>query len=128
MSTLGSRLKTSREALALSQGEIEKIIGVKAGVVSNWERDINKPNADKLVLLCKALNIKLSYLLDYSGNELPEEQITLAPDEGHLVRSFRLLTPEGKSYVLQTMRMALTTYSKDGDLPKGENTEDLAIS
>lgn len=70
MSTIGSRLKESREKKGLLQSELAKMIGVKsAGVISNWEKDINKPNADKMVELCHVLDISLSYLLDYYGKE-----------------------------------------------------------
>jgi transcriptional regulator with XRE-family HTH domain len=49
----------------MQQSELAAIVDVKDGVISNWERDLNKPNADKLVLLCKALDTNLSFLLDY---------------------------------------------------------------
>ena len=70
MSTIGSRLKESREKKGLLQSELAKMIGVKSsGVISNWEQDINKPNADKMIELCQVLGISLSYLLDYYGEE-----------------------------------------------------------
>lgn len=70
MSTLGERLKESREQKGLYQSQLAELIGVKsAGVISNWEKDINKPNADKMVEICQVLGISLSYLLDYYGKE-----------------------------------------------------------
>ena len=85
MSTLGERLKSSREAKGLLQAQLAKMIGVKsAGVISNWEKDINKPNADKMVEICQVLGISLSYLLDYYGAEkapsLPDEAMKVAKD------------------------------------------------
>ena len=63
MSTIGSRLKESREKKGLLQSELAKMIGVKSsGVISNWEQDINKPNADKMIELCQVLGISLSNL------------------------------------------------------------------
>lgn len=70
MSSIGSRLKESREKKGLLQSELAKLIGVKsAGVISNWEKDINKPNADKMVEICQVLDISLSYLLNYYGEQ-----------------------------------------------------------
>lgn len=70
MSSIGHRLKESRERKGLLQSELAKLIGVKsAGVTSNWGQDINKPNADKMVEICQALDISLSFLLDYYGEE-----------------------------------------------------------
>lgn len=85
MSSIGARLKESREKKGLLQSELAKLIGVKsAGVISNWEQDLNKPNADKMVEICQVLGISLSYLLNYYGTEkapsLSDEAMKLAED------------------------------------------------
>lgn len=70
MSSIGVRIKESREAKGLLQSQLAQMIGVKsAGVISNWEQDVSKPDANKMVRLCEALGISLSYLLDYYGEE-----------------------------------------------------------
>lgn len=52
------------------QAQLAKSIGEKSsGVISNWERNVNKPNADQLVDICQVLDISLSYLLNYYGGE-----------------------------------------------------------
>lgn len=95
--TIGSRLKESREKKGLLQSELAKMIGVKsAGVISNWEKDINKPNADKMVELCQVLGISLSYLLDYYG----EEKAPLYSSEAEkLARDYDSLDSHGKKIV-----------------------------
>ncbi len=85
ISSIGARLKESREKKGLLQSELAKLIGVKsAGVISNWEQDINKPNADKMIEICQVLGISLSYLLNYYGTEkapsLSDEAMKLAED------------------------------------------------
>lgn len=68
MSTLGERIKYARESKELLQDDLAKLIGVKSsGVISNWEKDLNKPNAEKIVKLCEVLEVSASYLLDYYG-------------------------------------------------------------
>lgn len=70
MSTMGERIKAARETRGLLQSQLAKLIGVKsAGVISNWEKDVSKPDANKMVSLCKALDISLSYLLNYHANK-----------------------------------------------------------
>lgn len=64
-STIGGRIVESREAMGLSQKELAKLMGVSSAVMSHWELDDNKPNAERIVQLCKVLNITASYLLDY---------------------------------------------------------------
>ena len=68
MSTLGERIRFAREQKGLLQSDLAKLINVKSsGVISNWEKDLNKPDAEKIVRLCSVLNISASYLLDYYG-------------------------------------------------------------
>lgn len=106
MSTIGSRLKESREKKGLLQSELAKMIGVKsAGVISNWEKDINKPNADKMIEICRVLGISLSYLLDYYGEKTAPlysgEAMQLAADydglDKHGQKIIRLVTDEEKA-------------------------------
>lgn len=103
MSTIGSRLKEAREKKGLLQSELAKMIGVKsAGVISNWEQDVSKPDANKMVKLCQVLGISLSYLLDYYGEEkappYSSEAMKLAKDydglDWHGKRVIRLVADE----------------------------------
>lgn len=103
MSSIGTRLKESREKKGLLQSELAKLIGVKsAGVISNWEQDVSKPDANKMVKICQVLGISLSYLLNYYGTEkapsLSDEAMKLATDyddlDRHGKRMVRLVTDE----------------------------------
>lgn len=97
MSTMGQRIKKSREAKNLLQGQLANMIGVKsAGVISNWEKDVSKPDANKIVRLCKALNISASYLLDYHGENLDE---CFTEDERNHIKKYRSLDDYGKDAV-----------------------------
>lgn len=95
MSTLGERIKYAREQKKLLQSDLAKLIGVKsAGVISNWEKDLNKPDAEKIVKLCEVLNVSVSYLLDYYGKS--EFEINLL-EQDHIkkYRFISLHSPEG---------------------------------
>ena len=94
MPSIGMRIKESREARGLLQSQLAQMIGVKsAGVISNWEQDVSKPDANKMVRLCQALDISLSYLLDYYGKETAplysSEAMKLAKDYDSLDRHGR---------------------------------------
>lgn len=106
MFSIGSRIKESREAKGLLQSQLAQMIGVKsAGVISNWEQDVSKPDANKMVRLCEALGISLSYLLDYYGEEkaplYSSEAMKLAADydklDGYGQRMLRLVADEEKA-------------------------------
>lgn len=90
MATLGERIATAREAKNMLQSELAELVGVKSSaVISNWETDKNKPDAEKLVGLCGALDVTLSYLLDYHGKDT--FAFTIA--EKDLIKKLRKLPP-----------------------------------
>lgn len=61
---LGSQIRRFREARKLSQKELAQLIGVSNSRISNWEQGINRPDADTIVSLCKALAVSPSELLN----------------------------------------------------------------
>ena len=95
---MGERIRKAREEKSLSQAQLAQLIGVKSGaVISNWEKDLNKPDAEKMVSLCEALHITASYLLDYYGKSTPPASDS---QERRLLDAFRQLNPEGREKVL----------------------------
>ena len=47
MATLGKRIREARENKGLLQTQLAKMIGARsAGVISNWETDLHKPDID----------------------------------------------------------------------------------
>ena len=94
-STMGERLRSARENAGLYQERLAELIGVTSGrVISNWEKNIARPDADKMVRLCSVLDISPSYLLGYEhGNEY------LAPEEQSVLRKFRELDAHGRDLV-----------------------------
>lgn len=99
MSTLGERIKYARESKELLQSDLAKLVGVKSSaVISNWEKDINKPNADKIVELCNVLDISLSFLLDYYGKSSND----VTSSEFSLIKKYRFISersPDGAKVV-----------------------------
>ncbi len=61
---IGSRIRKYREERGLSQKQLAELIGVKNNRVSNWEQGLNRPDADILAALCRALQVSPSELLD----------------------------------------------------------------
>lgn len=96
MSSLGERIKYAREQKGYLQGELAKLIGVKsAGVISNWETDSNKPDAEKIVRLCDVLDVSASFLLDYYG----KTSFELTPLEENHIKKYRKLDPTGQEHI-----------------------------
>lgn len=96
MSTLGERIKTARESKGYLQSDLAKLIGVKSsGVISNWEKDLNKPDAEKIVKICEVLNVSVSFLLNYYG----KSSFEFTPSEQSLIEKYRLLDPYGQETI-----------------------------
>lgn len=93
MNTLGDRIREARESKNLKQSDLAKIIGVSSGaIISNWEKNINKPDADKILKLCEALNITPGYLLSYGVEGLSFK-------EKALIQKYRALDAHGKEII-----------------------------
>ena len=73
---IGIRIRKYRELRGLSQKELADLIGVSNSRVSNWEQGINRPNADIISDLSKALDVSPSELLDIqiSTDNLNEQE------------------------------------------------------
>ena len=70
---IGSRLRKIREERGLSQRQLAEALGVSGSRVSNWEQGLNRPDADMLADLCRALKVSPSELL---GVRLAEDDFT----------------------------------------------------
>lgn len=96
MSTLGKRMREARESKGLLQNQLAKMIGARsAGVISNWENDLNKPDIDKLLAICKALNVSVGSLLGFAA----EGEFICSPAEQQLIEKYRGLDERGQSAV-----------------------------
>lgn len=71
MYEIGSRIRKYREDRKLNQKQLAKMIGVSNSRVSNWEQGLNRPDADIIADICRALQVSPSDLLD----------VRLSPDE-----------------------------------------------
>ena len=95
--SLGQRIKQSREQHGYQQKDLAKKVGVRsAGVISNWERDLNKPDADKIVQLCKVLEISSADLLDCHI----DEAFVCTSKEKTMIHQFRHLDSIGQEAIL----------------------------
>lgn len=117
--SLGERIRKARDAKGLKQSELAELIDVKsAGVISNWEKDINKPDADKIIKLCEVLDISASYLLDYYGNS-----INISLKEQEYINKYRVLDSYGKRVVASVLNIE---FERCSNIVQAGTEDDLA--
>lgn len=61
---IGERIRKYREERGISQKELARRLGVSNSRVSNWEQGINRPDANILADICRALSVSPSELLN----------------------------------------------------------------
>ena len=63
MNKFPERLKKLREERGLSQNQLSKQVGFTQVAISYWERGIQIPNIDTLIVFVKFFNVSADYLL-----------------------------------------------------------------
>ena len=66
--SMGSRIRGKREEMGLTLVRLADVLDVSFQAVSNWERDINLPDTQKLGDIAKALNTTIDYLMGEQGD------------------------------------------------------------
>ena len=81
---IGGRIRLYRKQSGLTQEQLASKINVTKSRVSNWEQGINRPDADILADICRALNVSPSDLLDV---HLSTDELT--DHERKVIRAYR---------------------------------------
>jgi transcriptional regulator with XRE-family HTH domain len=64
MKSFGEKLKTIRETLEMTQGDVAEFSGLKPSAISHFETGRRKPGLKNIVRLCRALNCEPNALID----------------------------------------------------------------
>ncbi|MBR3245120.1 MAG: helix-turn-helix transcriptional regulator [Parasporobacterium sp.] len=67
--TVGSRIKTLREARRLSQTDLAKLIGISPQSISAYETDTREPSNDVLKSMARLFKVSTDYLLGLERNQ-----------------------------------------------------------
>ena len=91
MLTLGQRLKELRNAHNMKQSDLAEAMHVSKFTVSAWERDLQKPEYNKLESLSRLFNVNVAYLLGESEDSSPaipgvDDDAVWADDDAEAMR------------------------------------------
>lgn len=118
--TMGQRIAQRRRQLGLSQEALADAVGVSRQAVSKWELDEAQPDATKIVLLAKTLEMTTDeLLLGEAEEEKPAPQSPpAAPRPDHIGRLEKFVRKHGYKvgYVLIAWGLALLLFAGAGFL------------
>ena len=57
----GDRIRNARKAAGLTQRQLADSLGVSNTSISNWEKDLSRPDADMIQKLCACLSVQPNY-------------------------------------------------------------------
>lgn len=104
--TLGLNLKKFRQERKITQEELANKLGKSKGVISNWEKEINRPDVDTISQICKLFSITPNELFDWEN-----VKTTISQSENTLLKYFNKLNKIGKEKALERLD-ELTQISK----------------
>lgn len=85
------KIFTRLDELHMSQIELSKKTGIATSTISDWRKKMINPQADKLVAICKALDMSLINLLcdeDYREQQTVSTEYSI--DENYMLEMFQL--------------------------------------
>jgi transcriptional regulator with XRE-family HTH domain len=121
-SSLGERIRTSREAKNLTQKELADRIGKDEAVISKWERGKNLPQKGNITLLAEALDVDTFWLkngirptLESSSNQI-EDPARDAPPSRRLVAGITALDTPTRQFLEETLDSCFRKISRNQTL------------
>ena len=117
MLTFGEKLKQARISKKLTQKQLSDKLDVSNTVISNWEKNINRPDVDILEVMCGILDIEPNSLFNVKNND----NSTYSLVEKKLVSDYRRLDDHGKKAVNVIMNVELERIDKIATGPNYDN-------
>lgn len=97
--TISERIFELLEQKGMSQKEFSELTNIGQSTISDWKRYGTNPSADKILPICKALNITPEELLSGRDNRSSKDRkrayyiVNEASDEGTLLQEYNTLNP-----------------------------------
>lgn len=101
-SAVGARIRTARQALRLTQGQMAERIGVSRSAVAQWETGRAGQLTGNLARIAEALGVGLEHLLHGADKRAAFQAAT--GDEAAILRLYRACAPEDRQILLRTAR------------------------
>ena len=100
------------DELSMNQSELSRRTGISTSTINDWKKKKINPQADKLVVICKALDMSLAELLgDDTG-------VDYSAEEKYLVECYRRSDDHVRKHMLRYMELIDKTETKENRTPQ----------
>ena len=104
------------DELNMSQSELSRRTGISTSTINDWKKKKINPQADKLVVICKALDMSLAELLGEDGDE--NSSVDYSADEKYLIECYRRSDNHMRKHMLRYMELIDKTETKETRTPQ----------
>lgn len=104
------------DELSMSQSELSRRTGISTSTINDWKKKKINPQADKLVVICKALDMSLAELLGDDGTE--NTGVDYSAEEKYLVECYRRSDDHVRKHMLRYMELIDKTETKENRTPQ----------
>ncbi len=113
--TIGERLFSIMKEKNISMPELSRMTGISRHTIYDWQRRNTNPGADKIMVLCEALQITTEELLIGKRSSVPtahDTSVFMDGTEIELVKEYQELSESKKRRLLAYMNMLQNTKEK----------------
>jgi len=98
--TIGTRIKSKREEMGISQKDLADMIGVTPAAVSQFEKGVKKPSSSVLATISRQLGVSTDYLFGAADRK----ELFLSGDIAAAFRDFEKLDNEDRETILDHIK------------------------
>lgn len=104
------------DELNMSQSELSRRTGISTSTINDWKKKKINPQADKLVVICRALDMSLAELLGDDGDE--SSSADYSAEEKYLIECYRRSDDQVRRHMLRYMELIDKTERKVTGTPQ----------
>ena len=116
--TISERIFEKLHELSMTQKEFSEKTSIQQSTISEWKKKKTNPSADKIMIICKVLNVEPEWLL--SGTEVHSDYrrqmdwyvIDKNSDEGFLISQYHQLNNRQQSRLLGYLEALIAENQK----------------
>ena len=104
--TISDRIIERLQQISMSQKEFAERVGIQQSTISEWKKNKTNPSSDKILAICKALDVSPEWLLSgvdpaaSRGKNQEYYVVDINTDTGKLVAEFNKLDKSQRDRIL----------------------------